>query len=121
MLYVAEVSGKGRGVFAREAIKAGECFEQAPVLVINLAQWEYIEQTFLFNYCYAWGDEMALALGMGSLYNHAYNPNARYEKNLATTMMEYIALRDIAPGEEITVNYNGDPDDQDPLWFKVVA
>lgn len=120
MLYVAEVSGKGRGVFTCEAIKAGERFEQAPVLVIPVAQWDYIEQTLLFDYCYSWGDDMALALGMGSLYNHAYNPNARYYKNFETAMMEYVALRDIVPGEEITISYNCDPNDTDPLWFKVI-
>ena len=32
-------------------------------------------------------------------------------------MMEVIAIRDIQPGEEITINYNGDPESQDPLWF----
>lgn len=120
MLYVAEVSGKGRGVFTDEAICAGACFEQAPVLVIPLAQWDYIEQTLLSDYCYSWKREMALALGMGSLYNHSYSPNARYYKNFERAVMEYVAIRDIAPGEEITINYNCDPNDMDPLWFKVI-
>jgi len=31
--------------------------------------------------------------------------------------MEVIAIRDIQPGEEVTINYNGDPANQDPLWF----
>lgn len=65
------------------------------------------------------GDNMALALGMGSLYNHAYRPNACYIKNFESAMMEYVALRDIAPDEEITINYNSDPNDLDPLWFAV--
>lgn len=120
MLYVAEVGGKGRGVFTSAAIKAGERFEQVPVLVIPGTEWEYLERTLLYNYCYAWGDDMALALGMGSLYNHAYSPNARYFKHFDTAMIEYVALRDIAPAEEITITYNCDPEDKEPLWFKVV-
>ena len=32
-------------------------------------------------------------------------------------MMEVVAIRDIEPDEEITINYNGDPAKQDPLWF----
>lgn len=48
-------AARAAGVFTREAIKAGERFEQAPVLVIPVAQWDYIEQTLLFDYCYAWG------------------------------------------------------------------
>ena len=29
--------------------------------------------------------------------------------------MDFYAIRDIAPDEEITVNYNGDPNDTTPL------
>jgi hypothetical protein len=29
-------------------------------------------------------------------------------------------LRDIDPGEEITVNYNGEPEDAAPVGFQVV-
>jgi SET domain-containing protein len=32
-------------------------------------------------------------------------------------MMEIIAIKDIEPGQEITINYNGDPENQDELWF----
>jgi SET domain-containing protein len=32
-------------------------------------------------------------------------------------MMEIIAIKDINEGEEITINYNGDPEKKDPLWF----
>jgi SET domain-containing protein len=31
--------------------------------------------------------------------------------------MEVVAIRDIHAGEEITINYNGDPENQAPLWF----
>ncbi len=31
-----------------------------------------------------------------------------------------MAIRDIAQGEEIVVNYNGEPADQTPVWFKVL-
>jgi hypothetical protein len=30
---------------------------------------------------------------------------------------EFVALRDIAAGEEVTTNYNGDPDNSKPVWF----
>jgi SET domain-containing protein len=36
-------------------------------------------------------------------------------------VIDYVALRDIAPGDEITINYNGATDDRSPLWFEVVA
>jgi len=34
--------------------------------------------------------------------------------------MKYIALRNIKPGEEITINYNWDPKDKTPVGFKIV-
>ena len=37
-----------------------------------------------------------------------------------TETLKYIAVRDIAEGEEVTINYNGDPKDQTPVEFKVV-
>jgi SET domain-containing protein len=30
----------------------------------------------------------------------------------------YIAWRDIAAGEELCINYNGDEDSQDKVWFE---
>lgn len=119
MLYVRTVEGKGRGVFTQRLVHQGELLEQSPVIVLPAKAWESIERTILFNYCYGWGDDMALALGMGSLFNHSYQPNALYTRKFDEQIIEYTALRDIQPDEEITINYNGDPYDMDPLWFAV--
>ncbi|HRW05066.1 MAG TPA: SET domain-containing protein [Caldilineaceae bacterium] len=121
MIYVAESAGKGRGVFAKEQIRAGTTFERAPVIVLPPDEWVYAERTVLFDYCYDWQGGAALALGAGSLFNHSYTPNAIYIKNYNQFVIEYRALRDIAPGEEILINYNGQPDDMDPLWFAVTT
>jgi SET domain-containing protein len=118
---VKRVKGKGRGVFARRAIREGEEIERVPVLVLPAAEaddatgWDG-----LVGYCFVWGrGTLALALGYGSLYNHSYHPNARYEDEGRQTKV-FIALRDIQPGEEITVNYNGDPADRAPVGFDVI-
>lgn len=119
MLTIRTVAGKGRGVFAQRLIRQGEILEQSPVIVITAKEWESVERTVLFDYCYGWGDDMALALGMGSLFNHSYQPNTRYTRKVDELLIEYTALRDIYPDEEITINYNCDPNDMDPLWFAV--
>jgi len=113
--------GKGRGVFARRQIRAGEVIERVPVLVVpadeitNGSGW-----TNLGSYCFVWNrNTVALALGYGSLYNHSYRPNARYDDQGQRTKV-FTALRDIEPGEEITVNYNGDPDDTSAVGFEVL-
>ena len=62
---------------------------------------------------------MALALGYGSLYNHSFRPNARYD-DVGPQTKEFTAMRDIAPGEEITVNYNGEPTSRAAVWFEVL-
>jgi SET domain-containing protein len=46
------------------------------------------------------------SLGYGSLYNHSYRPNARYDDEGGQAKV-FRTLRDIAAGEEITVNYKG--------------
>ncbi|MBX3011996.1 MAG: SET domain-containing protein-lysine N-methyltransferase [Caldilineaceae bacterium] len=119
MLYVREIEGKGRGVFTQGRIHSGALIERAPVIILPAREWDQIERTVLFNYCYGWGEDSAMALGLGSLYNHSYQPNAIYTRNFAEQVIEYTALRDIEADEEITVNYNCDPTNQDPLWFAV--
>jgi SET domain-containing protein len=118
---VKRVKGKGRGVFARRAIAEGDVIESCPVLVVpsgDICQGD--TWTRLGDYCFEWGEgTMALVLGYGSLYNHSYQPNARYEDVAGPTKL-FVALRDIARGEEITINYNGEPDDQTPVWFDVI-
>ena len=120
---VETVSGKGRGVFALRRIHEGEVIERAPVLVIPASQVEAISSTVLDHYVYDWAPDssvLAVALGNGSLYNHCYEPNARYTKHYDEGVLEYTALRDIEPGEEIVINYNGDPHDKAAMWFDVL-
>ena len=75
---VKRARGKGRGVFARRAIRKGEVFETCPVLVVPAAAIEDYSTGF-GPYVFEWGEgKVALALGFGSLYNHSYRPNARY-------------------------------------------
>lgn len=59
-------------------------------------------------------------MGIGSLINHSYEPNAFYRKSLEEQMVEFFALRDIRTGEEITVNYSGHPYAKKPMWFETV-
>jgi SET domain-containing protein len=116
---VRRVRGKGRGVFARRPIGAGAVIETCPVLVLPAGSVEDASAG-LGSYLFEWGrGELALALGYGSLYNHSYRPNARY-LDLAGRTKVFTAIRDIAAGEEITVNYNGKPGDETPVGFDVV-
>lgn len=119
-IYIAESEGKGRGVFAARPLRKGEQIEVCPMLVLSNDDMQLIEQTKLYNYYFLWGDDSskgAIALGFGSLYNHSYEANARYEVEYSDEIMTLYAHRDIEAGEEIFINYNGVPNDQTPVWF----
>jgi SET domain-containing protein len=122
-IYVQPTPEKGRGVFARRRIRRKELIERSPVIVVPRQQWPTIARTVLANYVFDWGEEQedaAMALGYVSIYNHSYRPNAELTECVDDRMIEVSALRDIQPGEEIFVNYNGEPGDKDELWFDVV-
>lgn len=110
----------GRGIFASRKIKKDEFIEEAPVIVIPKTEWKLMRGTILLNYVFRWRGDKALALGYGSLYNHSYNPNAKFIINFKNQSIDFFARGDIQEGDEITVNYNGDPNDQSPLWFQVI-
>src|SRR5262249_22778378 len=93
--------------------------ERCPVIILNPAERDRIGSTILEMYCFCWGtdSEMAIALGYGSIYNHSYEPNAEFNRAVGEGAIDFVALRDIDRGEEITINYNGLPEDQSPIWF----
>ena len=114
---VRYVKGKGRGVFARRPIPAGTEFEKVPLIIVD---WDTIQDSELAHYVYTWTDKtVAVALGYGSMYNHSFEPNARYD-DLHRRTKVYTALRDIEAGEEVTINYNGDPDAREDVGFDVL-
>ena len=114
------VEKHGRGMFASRRFLKGELIERAPVVVIDEKKWPNAAKTILSDYAFDWGEKdehAAIAMGYISLYNHSYSPNAQLEQMLNELMMEIVAIKDIEEGQEITINYNGDPANQDPLWF----
>ena len=115
-LEVRKITGKGRGVFAGEDIAAGSVIEKAPVLVVPT---DTIDTSPLMDYVYCWTEKtVALALGFGSMYNHSFDPNARYD-DVGQKQKVFTALRAIPAGEEITINYNGEPERRDDVGFEV--
>jgi len=119
-LEVKESPGKGRGVFASAPIPERCCIERSPVIVIPEEQIVHIRRTELCNYYFKWGKDAAIALGLGSLFNHSYRPNAAFYLNKKERVIEFYSLQPICQGDEITVNYNGDPKDQSRLWFNPI-
>lgn len=107
-----------RGVFATRDIKKGTLVHEAPVISYPNDQHEHIEKTILADYAFEYGkNHSAILLGYGMLFNHSYEPNAIYEINFENHTFEFYAFKDIKAGDEILINYNGDVDDKERLWF----
>ncbi len=114
-----KISGKGRGVVATQAIAAGEILERSPVLPLALKDSEC---PGLNDYSLAWGEDVegglgpqkdcAIGLGYLSLYNHSDAQNVTFDHDYDDNEIAVRALRDIAPGEELTIDYGV------PLWFE---
>jgi uncharacterized protein len=115
--YVAESPLGGRGVFAAEAIEAGEVVEIAPVIVVPPEQIEALEATPLRDYWYGWTDDgsAAVAFGHASFYNHAGDPTCEYEAHAVLDALVLRARRAVAAGEELTIDYTGGGVNE--LWF----
>jgi uncharacterized protein len=112
-LYVRRARGMGRGVFAGRAYRRGEVIEVCPVIPLPAGTVEAALGA-LGRYLFKWGkaeDRLAVALGYGSLYNHAPDPNARFTPRAVTDDIVFRARRDIAEGEQIFVNYHWDEGD----------
>ena len=111
----------GRGVFASATFKPGAVIETAPVIIMEQQDKDFLQSTCLFSYYFIVGDKnfpVALGLGYSSLYNHAYKANAMYSISLKDETITIKACKIINPGDEITLNYNGKPDDATPVYFE---
>ena len=108
----------GTGVFANRRFEPDDVIERCPVLTLSGPDADAVVDTVLGNYVYEWEHGYALALGFGSLYNHSHQPSARYEMDYDNDEIHVVARRRIRRGEEITISYNGDADDQAPVWFE---
>lgn len=116
-LAVGPSSIHGTGVFALQPFEPGEVIETCPVVECAEGEESLLEQTNLRGLYFHWADGVAIALGYGSLYNHAWSSNARYETDVDAGVVRFVCVRSIAEGDEVTINYTGDPDGVGELWF----
>lgn len=125
-IYVKDTdTPKGRGVFAARAFSAGEVVEECPVLLLR-KPYEALHKelkTMVFYWDQPAGSSstQALALGYGTLYNHSNPSNLRYETDSDALLIRLVAVRDIHPDEELTINYSsegGGPASDDEWWFE---
>ncbi|HVU58113.1 MAG TPA: SET domain-containing protein [Puia sp.] len=121
-LVIAPTGGKGRGVFATADIEKGTVVEIAPVIVMTREERTLLDQTLLHDYIFEWGHDpkgCCMALGYIPIYNHSYRSNCEYEMDYEEELISVRAVRFIKAGEELSINYNGDWNNETPVWFDV--
>ena len=119
-LQIKNTTTKGRGVFTNQDIEIDTIVEVAPVIVLGKNDRENIDKTLLHDYIFEWGHNTNLccmALGYVPIYNHAYKSNCEYIMDYETDSIIIKTITNISEGEELTINYNGDTEDQSPIWF----
>ncbi|KII86899.1 hypothetical protein PLICRDRAFT_66319, partial [Plicaturopsis crispa FD-325 SS-3] len=106
--------GKGRGVYASREIPAETVVEISPVLLFTREEYEeHGKYTMLDHYTFKWRDgRSALALGLGSLFNHSENPNVSFVLDPSSESIRYTTFRTVREGEELCIFYGH------RLWFR---
>jgi uncharacterized protein len=123
-LFIDETPSMGRGVFTSRSIDNGTVVEVSPVVVMSASERANLDLTRLHDYIFEWGEPVSgekqccMALGYVAVYNHSYKSNCEYEMDVDAELIRVKAVRDIAAGEELFINYNGDWDDEKPVWFE---
>lgn len=117
---IKESAIHGRGVFACRKFRSGAVIETAPLILLSATDKTFLQTTSLFSYYFlidSAATPAALGLGYSSVYNHSGTANAVYSISLKDASLIIKACKTILPGEEITLNYNGSPDDPSPVYF----
>jgi hypothetical protein len=122
ILTIAPSPNRGRGVFTTKPIAKGTVIEIAPVLVVDNIQRTKWEETILYDYIFEWGeDHKSAAIGLGyiSIYNHAIQPNCRYDMDYEAQTISIKTIKAIETGEELFINYNAEGAEEKPVWFEL--
>lgn len=102
---IRQTKAKGRGVFARKRISAGTVIGDYLGVVVHIAQYDASYEKGM--YLMAFTDESFIYPPVDTpgihCINHACKPNCWMYVYQGHTL--FFALRDIQPGEELTISY----------------
>jgi hypothetical protein len=117
---------RGRGVFAGRAFKQGDVVEDCPVVPFDPLPDRRLPMD-IKRIVFGWGNLLglqrrrpAVVLGYGSMYNHSNPASLRCEAVAGNLVLRFVAVRDIAADEELTINYNSIANSvsENDAWFE---
>jgi len=110
-LCIRKTADKGRGLFAQVGLDQWTLLDQSPVILIPRKE----VQGVLLEYTFRWSSTHdALALGLGSLFNHDREPNCAYSLDRDNQVIVFKTRRRIEVGEELLISYGR----EESLWWK---
>lgn len=118
-LFLQQTNEKGWGVYTNKSISRNQIIEISPVIILSKEEKKKIDKTKLFNYLFYWDEKSCMAMGYIPIYNHSYFSNCEYFMQYEEGTIYIKTVRKINANEELTINYNGDWDNQTPVWFDV--
>jgi SET domain-containing protein len=118
-LIVKSSSLHGAGVYTTSAIKKGAKILEytGPRLHVKDCEGLYLDTEVTYLFAMDDGKTIIDGFGMAAFVNHTCDPNC--ETDQIDNSIWILACRDIAPGEELTYDYNlfdGDPGEQAPCY-----
>ena len=109
MVAKSRVKNGGYGVYATQPIREGELLEMAPFIEVPshfiFGQPNLLQDYVFLSHCKP--KHVLVVFGYGSMYNHSLTPNVYYRVNGhdRNRFMDYVALTNVRPGEELMINY----------------
>lgn len=110
MIIVKNNKKYGRHILSTKNIKRGTLIEVSDLIIIRSnKEAGLVYKTILNSYVFAYGNfGLAIALGIGSLFNHDPEPNVRYV--IKKDKMHYYTTRDVKAGEQLFIDYGYEPE-----------
>jgi SET domain-containing protein len=107
------VDGMGRGLFAEEDIRIGEIIERFPNIVLSEkdAKFVWTDSEVMKHYFFFDHRDTVIMCGRTSMCNHSLSNNCEVDTD---DLYEYklVSTRNIKRGEELTINYHFDGEDE---------
>jgi SET domain-containing protein len=110
----------GRGVFAVSPVAQDELIGVFPTVLIDATQRPLLENTVISQFWFVGADDAALVMGFPELINHSDAANIRHRFRASPTgeVAEFHAVRAIAEGEQLFLNYGFDGPEDAARYFR---
>jgi SET domain-containing protein len=93
---------RGRGVFALRRFREGDVIETCPTVLLPDEDVDGLLRDYVF--AAQQPGKVMIVMGYAMLYNHSADPNI-FHRSAGRLLIEMVARRDIARGEELTHDY----------------